>query len=255
MSTKTKSKTAAESTAALSVQSTSGFAVLANNSFAELVSDELDGLDLSLERVKIPAGGSTAYELPTEGDEPEMVKEFSGIIIHQHALNAYYTTRYTGGSSPPDCGSYDGKVGKGNPGGNCAACPLNQYGSDENGIAKGCKNKRRLYILREGEIFPLLLTLPTGSLKSFTKYLKTQLSKGRTSGTIVTRFSLKKAVNNGGIAYSQAVFNFDRELTLEEIAIIKPLSEQIKAYASNVGFDDVLDADSAGGEEIEPLGR
>jgi hypothetical protein len=141
------------------IAQTGGFTALANTDFSAMVSGELDGLDLSFERVKIPAGGSTAFELPTEGEETEMVKEFSAVILHQHALNAYYKTKYTGGSNPPDCGSYDGKVGIGEPGGICANCLLNRYGSDENGNGKGCKNKRRLYILREGEMFPLLYAL------------------------------------------------------------------------------------------------
>jgi hypothetical protein len=243
---------------ALAVQESTGFAVLANTDFSAMVSDELDGLDLTFERVKIPSGGSTAFELPTEGEESEMVKEFSAVILHHHPLNAYYETKYTGGSNPPDCGSFDGKTGgSGQP---CASCPNNQFGTGENG-AKACKNKRRVYILREGECFPLLLTLPTGSLKAFTKHLKTQLSRGKTSNSIVTRFSLKKATNTGGIAYSQACFAVDRELTPAEYALVKPLSEQMKAYSSRVGFDatasedESYSVDAETGEILEPLGK
>ncbi|GHV49242.1 hypothetical protein FACS189499_10200 [Clostridia bacterium] len=244
---------------ALAVQNNSGYAALANVNFSAMLGDELDGLDLSFERVKIPSGGGTVFELPTEGDDTEMVKEFSAVILYHHPLNAYYETKYSGGNSPPTCGSFDGKIGKGMPGGTCASCPYNQYGTGENG-SKACKNKRRVYILREGEVFPLLLTLPTGSLKSFTKYLKTQLSKGRTSSEIVTRFALKKATNTGGIAYSQATFTFDRALAPEESLLVKPLSEQIRTYASNVGFDnvvsdeDTINVDPETGEVIEPLG-
>jgi hypothetical protein len=75
----------------------------------------------------------------------------------------------------------------------------------------------------------------------------------------VTRFSLKKVNNSGGIAYSQAVFTFDRPLSPEEIAVIKPFSEQIKEYASNIGFENDIDEenlifDGETGEIIEPLG-
>jgi hypothetical protein len=244
---------------AVAVQN-SGYAALANANFSAMVGEELDGLDLSFERVKIPAGGATAFELPTEGEDTEMVKEFSAVILNHHPLNAFYETKYTGDSNPPDCGSFDGRFGKDNPGGDCATCPHNQYGTGENG-SKACKNKRRVYILREGEVFPLLLTLPTGSLKAFTKYLKTQLSKGRASSGIVTRFALKKVTNAGGIAYSQATFTFDRALTTEEYALIKPLSEQVKAYAGNVGFDstasddETINIDTETGEVIPPLGK
>jgi len=243
--------------AALAVQNSSGYLALAGYDFSQLVSDELDGLDIGFERIKIPSGGATMYELPTEGDDTETVKDFSGVILYHHPLNAYYATKYTGGSNPPDCGSYDGLTGSGEPGGNCKACPFNQFGSGENG-AKACKNKRRVYILREGEMFPILLSLPTGSLKAFTKYVKTQLSKGKKTNTVVTRFTLKKVTNAGGIAYSQAAFSFDRDLTAEENTVIVPLAEQIKQYASSIGFetdaattDDTPDFDPETGEVCE----
>ena len=237
-----------------------GFVALANQDFMAMVGDELDGLDIGFERIKIPSGGVTMYEMPAEdGDETESVKEFSGVILYHHVLNAFYHSKYTGGSNPPDCGSFDGITGTGDPGGNCKQCPYNQFGTGDNG-AKACKNRRRVYILREGEVFPLLLSLPTGSLKAFTRYIKQQLSKSRKLNSVVTRFSLKKAVNTGGIAYSQAVFTLDRALSPEEHAFIESLSEQIKAYSSQVGlgFDAETAAhenDSTGssGEAIQPL--
>ncbi len=242
--------------AALAVQN-SGYLALANTDFSAMVSSEMEGLDLSFDRVKIPSGGSTAFELPADGDDTETVKEFSAVILHHHPLNAFYETKYTGGSNPPDCGSVDGKTGS--SGQSCATCRYNQFGTGENG-AKACKNKRRVYLLREGELFPMLLTLPTGSLKAFTKYVKSQLSRGKKTNAVVTRFSLKKVTNTGGIAYSQAVFSVDRDLSPEEQSVIQPISEQIRQYAAAVGFD----ADGAApdgepycdpetGEIIEPL--
>ena len=245
---------------ALSVQS-SGYLAFANTDFAAIANDELAGLDMQFDCVKIPAGGSTAFELPTETDDSEMVKEFSAVILYHHPLNVYYSAKYTGGSAPPDCSSFDGVNGIGNPGGECKKCRLNQYDTGENG-AKACRNKRRLFLLREGEIFPLLLTLPAGSLKAFTKYVKIQLSKGKKSSAVVTRFSLKKATNTGGIAYSQAVFSFDRDLTPDEQAAIQPIAEQIKQYAAGVGFDtetsaseDAMYHDAEAVEYIPPLGN
>ena len=149
-----------------------GFLALQDFDLANVMSEEMDGLSATFERVKIPSGGGIMFEIPGENpDEPETVKEFSAVILYQHSLNAYYKSEYQGGSNPPDCGSFDGHNGEGTPGGNCDACPLNQYGSDKNG-AKACKNRRRLYLLREGEIFPMILSLPTGSLKAFTRYLQ-----------------------------------------------------------------------------------
>jgi hypothetical protein len=247
-----------ESTA-MAVQENNGFTALANSTFSAMVSEELDGLDLSIERIKI-VNNANLFALPAENDGTTTVPEFSAVILHQHAINAYYKTAFKGGNAPPDCASHDGKNGLGDPGGKCATCRFNQYGSGENGLSKACKNRRRIYILREGECFPLMLSLPPASLKSFTKYLKFLLSKNRPSNSVVTRFSLKSAAS-GNMTYSQAVFSVDRSLTAEEYAAIQPYSEQMKAYAAQVGFDTdsaVLDEDMLidpdTGEVIEPLG-
>ena len=237
----------------------SAFAALKNFNLNDALSEELSGLSGSFERIKIPAGGTTVFEIPGENpDSPETVKEFSAVILHHHPLNAYYTNKYTGGSNPPDCGSFDGVTGIGSPGGECAKCPYNRFGSGENG-AKACKNRRRIYLLREGEIFPLILSLPTGSLKDFTRYIMRLLSKGKKSNSVVTKFTLKKATNNSGIAYSQAQFSVDRDLTGEEFALISGLTEQVKAFSVRVGYDNESSVDVAAnvdpetGEVIEPL--
>jgi hypothetical protein len=246
--------------ALVTAQSNTGFMALADTDFGGLMAEELDGLDLSFERVKIPSAGSTVFEVPGEDEEPEAVKEFSAVILFHHPLFAYYKTKYTGGSNPPDCGSFDGVTGEGDPGGECKHCPLNQFGTGENN-SKACKNRRRIYVLREGEVFPLLLSLPTGSLREFTKYLKRLLSKGRKSNSVVTRFSLKKATSSGGVTYSQASFAIDRTLAPNEHALIEQVTGQIKAYSKRVAFEydnasgeyDGMCIDPETGEIIEPL--
>lgn len=75
----------------------------------------------------------------------------------------------------------------------------------------------------------------------------------------MTRFSLKKATNASGIAYSQAQFTIDRPLTSEEQILINRLSEQVKQYSRRVGFDTEEPAeawplvDPETGEIVEPL--
>ena len=214
------------------------FTALQGFNLADAMSEEMVGMDVSFDRIKIPAGGSTVFEVPgTDPGETDAVKEFSGVILFHHPLFSYYRERFAGGNNAPDCGSYDGVTGVGDPGGSCAHCPLNQFGSGENG-GKACKNKRRIYILREGELIPLLLTLPTGSMKEFSVYVKRLLAKGRKTSAVVTRFSLKKVTNAGGIAYSQAQFTVDRSLTDEELAYISAMAEQVRQFATRVGYED-----------------
>ena len=208
----------------------------------EVFAEELDGLTPSFERIKIPAGGGLAYEVPGEDpDSPDSVKEFKAVILYHHPINCYYEEEYTGGNNPPDCGSMDGKVGIEAETGivkSCADCEFNKFGSAKNG-GKACKQKRRIYLLREGEALPTILSLPTGSLGEFSKYVMRLLSKGKKTNGVVTKFTLKKAQNSGGINYSQAVFAVDRELTAEELKTVIPMSEQVKNMATHVsGLDE-----------------
>jgi len=233
------------------------FLSLSDFNFSDAMADEMNGLSATFERVKIPIGGGTVFEIPSENaNEMESVKELNAVILYHHPLNAYYATKYNGGSNPPDCGSFDGIVGIGNPGGNCKNCPYNIFGSGENG-SKACKNRRRLYLLREGDVFPMILSLPTGSLKGFTRYLMRILPKYKMSNAVVTRLTLKKATSTKGIAFSQAQFSIIRALSHEEHALIATMTEQVKAMSANIGYDvdDSVppNVDPETGEIIEPL--
>lgn len=208
-----------------------GFMSLADFNISEGFSEELAGLDSGFDRIKIPAGGGTMFELPSENaDEPDAVREFSAVILYHHPLYTFYEGKYTGSNNPPDCLSMDGITGVGTPGGICINCSNNKFGSGENG-SKACKNKHQIYLLRENEIFPMILSLPTSSNKEFSKYVKRLLSRGKKSGSVVTKFSLKKAVNKTGISYSQVQFAMDRVLTPDENKLVNKMAEQVKLYA------------------------
>lgn len=228
------------------IMNTNNYTALKDFNLAEALTSELGGMDISFDRVSIPAAGGQAFEVPGEmPGQTDMVKDFSGVILFHHPMFTYYRERFSGGNNAPDCGSYDGITGVGNPGGVCATCPLNQFGSGENG-GKACKNKRRIYVLRKGELIPILLVLPTGSMKEFSVYIKRLLAKGKKSNSVVTKFSLKKVSNASGIVYSQAQFAVERVLTAEEMPFVQAMSDQVKAFATHVAYDD------APGEVIDP---
>lgn len=202
-----------------------------------IFAEEMDGLTPTFERIRIPAGGGITYEVPGDDQEnTDSVKEFKAVILYHHPIHCYYEEEYSGGNNPPDCGSMDGHVGIDVKTGEikqCAECPMNKFGSGKNG-AKACKQKRRIYLLREGESLPTLLSLPTGSLGEFSKYVMRLLSKGRKTNAVVTKFSLKKVQNAGGINYSQAVFSVDRVLNDKEIQSTNRMGEQVKGLATSI---------------------
>ena len=224
----------------LTVNTNQGYMTLSNFNINGDFLEELSGLDNEFERIKIPAGGGTMFEFPSSNpDESDMVKDFSAVILYHHPMYVFYSSKFNGSNNPPDCLSIDGITGVGIPGGKCVNCPKNNFGSGENG-SKACKNKHQMYLLRENEIFPMVLSLPTSSNREFSRYIKRLLSRGKKSDSVVTKFSLKKAVNKTGISYSQVQFSVARELENTEIELIKNYSEQVKSYAqSNSSFKAV----------------
>ena len=109
---------------------TTGFTALANNNLLEeAMTDEYAGLEFSIDRVKLPAGGGTAFEVPAEdGEDTEMVKDITGVVLYNHPAYAYYASAFAGGHAAPDCSSIDGVTGVGVPGGDCRTCPYNKFG-------------------------------------------------------------------------------------------------------------------------------
>jgi len=227
---------------------TGSFALTNFDSLREM-NDEYAGIQLDFNRVKLPSGGSTTFEIPSDtADAPEESKTIEGVILFNHPSYARYADKYTGGNNPPDCASIDGITGVGNPGGDCSKCPYNTFGSSGEGQAKACKNKRTLYLLRAGETLPYVISVPTGSLKSFTNYVKSQLTKGRRLSGIVTSISLKKATNASGIVFPQVVFSFVRLLTAEEVAALADITAMVKNYAKNIDLAGI----TSGNYDVDP---
>lgn len=199
--------------------------------------EEMQGLNITFDRIKVPSGGGLAFEVPGENpDEPDLQKEFSAVILYHHPVLSYYKEKYTGGNEAPDCSSFDGINGVERETGEikkCKDCPLNVFGTGENG-GKACKTKRRIFILRANEMLPTILSLPTASIGDFSKYIMRLVSKGKRSNQVVTKFSLKKVQNAGGITYSKVVLATERDLNEEEMKNIAKMTEQVKAIASNL---------------------
>lgn len=136
---------------------------------SEDLADDMEGLRLSFTRIKIPGGGHLQFEIPSGNpDVPDYAPYLEGVILYSHNSNAYWPegSEYDD-DQPPLCQSFDGKVGYGEPGGTCADCVLNQFGSDGNNKGKACKNMRMLYLLRSGEYMPIQIALPPTSLTPY----------------------------------------------------------------------------------------
>ena len=203
---------------------------------SEELAEDMDGLQMSFQRVKIPAGGTIQFELPSDDPEnPDYAKMLVGVILHNHATCAYWPEGSEYDEKPPPlCSSVDGKQGIGDPGGACAACALNRFGTDPNGKGKACKNMRILYLLRSGEYMPIQLTLPPTSISPFREFLNQSFAIRRraTFGSVV-QIGLKK-MNNGTNDYSVATFRRLYDFTGEELAQIRAYADSFKEQVKGI---------------------
>ncbi len=203
---------------------------------SEDLADDMDGLQMTMQRVKIPGGGNLQFEIRGDDpDNPDYERKLVGVILHHHFANAYWPegSEYDD-SVPPLCQSFDGKQGYGVPGGVCAACAFNQFGSTANGSGKACKNMRQVYLLRSGEYLPLQLSLPPTSLRPFNDFLNLVLvARRRPSFTAIVEIGLKRA-ESGGYTYSVATFRKIRDLDGEDLAAIKSYVENFKEQIKTI---------------------
>lgn len=219
-----------------------------NNAFMQ----DLDGLDVTFERIKVPSGGAISFEIPSiDSETPEQIQELEVVILHHHPLRVYYEQEYTGANMPPDCSSLDGVSGAGSPGGSCKHCMYNRFGTGKNN-SKACKSRRRLFILRRGELFPMLFELPTTSLKEFGGYIRKLVYRGKQACGVITKIALKKVQNNNGIPYSQATFSLVRDLTSEELEALAPLHQLVIERMDSIGYEPLDDLPPEFIEEVAP---
>ena len=199
---------------------------------ANLAGEEVSAADLT--RIKVPSGGATSWSIPTPEGE-ESAKTLEGVLIHVTRRRAYWADPNPTGN-PPDCTSSDCATGHGLPGGPCADCPLNVFGSANRadgkpGRGKGCKESRLLFILREGQSLPEVVVCPPGSLRITKQYL---LKLGAPYWAVLTRLELERTQNKDGIAFAQIKPSKVGTLAPEVAEQIRHYAEQLQAVFSTV---------------------
>src|SRR5690606_41397660 len=79
------------------------FPVLSDD-LGEAMSEEMDGLSIEFDRVKIPSGGGLAFEvLGDVSDAPDVVKELEGVIFDHYLVYSFGSDRYLGHNNSTDC--------------------------------------------------------------------------------------------------------------------------------------------------------
>ena len=159
-----------------------------NNVISSLRESGLTGFNpFQFDQIRVPGAGSLSYAVKTEDGEVPM-QYLDVVILHAHATRQYYSAAYdtkNPQASPPDCVSYDGSHGVGNPGGDCARCPLGKFQG-------GCNPGYFVYLLFPDRTMPVKFNVPRTSIANFEKYRNTVGMSGQFLNQLMTRISLEK---------------------------------------------------------------
>lgn len=234
---KDKTSTAAAGTAL--VQRFSSMVESFGGEVGEALRQNVAGEDIGpgdLPRIKIPAGGSLAWEIETEG-APSIVPSFVGILIERQRRRAYWPIRRDESGNvippttgvPPVCMAPDGMHGIGSPGGTCSECEFSKYGTKGRGQA--CKDMRALFFLLPDTSLPHVLMVPPTSIKPVKNFL---LKLKRPMYAYLTEFSLVADKNQDGTKYSRLNLATVGELPEEAIPGVRAFVDGMRSIFAAV---------------------
>lgn len=194
-----------------------------------------------LTRITIPAGGGTSWMIPTLlGDET--TKSLEGVLVWQCVRGLLWPSHSpTEGTLPVLC-SHDLKVGN-------LVCdqenvpkdvwdsiqiarrddglfdwdklPQTQWGSGTGGTGKAVKEQRVLFILREQDALPCVVTISPGSLKEWSKFMIEMTKAGIPFYRAVVSLSLEKDKATSGESFSRVVPKLAGVLSSEDGEVIR----------------------------------
>lgn len=251
-------------TTELSVVKTVDYPALAPDSRqAQIIAANLDGepmRETDLVRVRTPLGGATQWSIEVNGNT-ETTDELVGllvgvgkrgylwphsdpsesrpVVVSPDLLVGYLTSREYGEIDPEALDRY--KVGEGKYDWVALSnSPEFGYGSGRGGAGKRVKEFRTLALLRQGETWPLLVSVGAGSLANITPFLK-RLPCFAHEAIIGLR--LQRAKGASGQPYSQIVPRLVGMLSPEQGEVAK------RTYAEPIRAMFATPPMVAGGEE------
>jgi len=203
--------------------------------------DNMEGVIPRLPQISI-VHQAQLFKMPDE-TKPE---KFEAVILDQTPANAWWAIPITetGGNTVPDCFSMDAINSMENcnkkQSDHCKGCPQNEFGSDDRGKGKACKNMKRLHLIMEDSLLPRRLTIPPTSIRAFDTYLTGLVDRGLPYRAVETVFSLKKVT--GEFEYSEIQCEKIRVLAKEELIEIGKFVMQYKegARAQEIRADEYV---------------
>lgn len=225
-----------------------------NSRQAQIIAANLDGepmTEMDLVRVPTPSGGGTTWNIDANGnvestdeivgllvaigkrgvlwpkDDPS---EMRPVIVSNDLMVGYRVSDDLGDVDPKALERY--RIGdRRYDWAALSTSPEFGYGSGKSGAGKKVKEARLLAILRQGETWPLIVTVGPGSLKTWTPWQKRLPAF---AWECVIGLKLQKVKSSGGQPYSQIVPRVVGVISEEQGAVAKrvyhdPLSAMFSA--------------------------
>lgn len=186
--------------------------------------------------ISVPSGGGTQWAIPSiSGDI--MASTIRAVVVSQHKARNYYASTFDENPGmPPSCSSRDGETGVGDPGGDCASCPLAQWVDKDK---PSCQERLDVLLLTEHEDLPIYLSVPPSSLRPWRDFMKGLASQKRARFCeVILTLGLKRATNKRGIVYSEIELGFEAALGEAEKAVVR-------AYRHSLGVATEADGATA----------
>jgi hypothetical protein len=229
----------------VSTISSSGFVALSSNAL-DVIGENLKNTKLTpglFDIIKAPSGGTTAFTVPGIGGD-EIVPSISGIILDYATPRAFWSTPDPVEGTPPECYSPNSLVS--HDGKNCAQCPHNEYGTNDNGNGSGkaCKESVSVFILQEGKVLPIIVRVPVSSKNSYMRYMTRLVSNMMPVTGVVTKITLTKTTNKTGQPYALYGFEAVRLLNSDEAVAAKAFGNKFSELIDTTVIDTELAEDS-----------
>lgn len=217
--------------------------------FAANLGEDSPGI-FDLDRIKVPAGGGTAWEVPTL-DGIDHRRSLTGVILAVIARRAFWSSSLDESDSsgdPPDCASDDGKIGRGLYGvgsklhedGKCGTCPMNAFQPVRGRRTKPCKEQRLMLFLMEGTMLPVVMQFAPTSMQEMKTYLTRLAQSNVPYYRAVTNLSLRKV--DGSPPFSVVVPTIGGQLDRDSAAQLRSMGESVKeSYLAEAAFNATVE--------------
>lgn len=168
-------------------------------------------------------------------DLGDLRAELKGVVLYFHRARG----RWVEGEKIPKCSSMDGNHGTDSDGKQitCATCPLNPQVNGRWGDKDNCKELKRLFILLEGERYPVLLTLPPTSLKPWDQFESAMRRRGKALISSYTILGLDSAEAHGQ-TYAKVTAAMGPGLPAQAILQLAKIKDEVVRVAAEIGVED-----------------